>query len=111
MNLLSNQKVLLTAVAEDSSGNSVLFTAAPSWTSSDPTVASLAALAPGDPAPGAGQSEMWLVAQKAGTATITVSEDAVAGDNTTVVSGTLSVTVTAAPAAKVVITAGSPVNK
>lgn len=109
--LTDKQKVLVTAQALDSTGVQVDFTAPPNFTVSDTSLANLVATTPSDPAPPAGQFSMWLVALKDGAGTVSVSEDAVLGDDTTKITGTLDFTITApvAVAASVAVTGAAAV--
>ena len=113
------QKVIVTAQALDVNGNQVPFTAPPSFSLGSVSLASLVALSPTDPQPPAGQVSMWLVpaAGQTGTDSVNVTEDAVLGDNTTQIAGSLSYTVTAPVvtppnlATTIAVTAGTPVSQ
>jgi CheY-specific phosphatase CheX len=111
--LLTNQKVEITAQALDANGNQVDFTAPPVFTSSDVTVATVGPLSPTDPQPLAGEIAMWLLPVKAGSVTVTVTEDAVAGDDTTKLTASMDFVITApvALAAKISLSAGAAVKK
>ncbi len=109
------QQVLVTAQALDASGNQVSFTAPPTFSVGNPFLANLVPLAATDPAPPAGQFSMWLVpiSGQTGSDVVSVSEDAVLGDSTTLITGTGDYTVTT-PAAtdlatSIGVTFGTPV--
>lgn len=93
----NTQKVLITAQALDAKGVQVSFTAPPVFVVDNPAFATLVALAAADPAPPAGQFSMWLVpvAGAIGTVNVSASEDAVLGDDTTKLTGSLAVPITA----------------
>ena len=113
--LLSNQKVELFAQALDANSVQVDFTAPPIFTVSDPTVGSVVDIADTDPQPVAGQFAKWFVPLKAGNCTVTVTEDAVAGDDTTQLTGSIDfvITVPVPPVdlgTSVAISSGAPVS-
>jgi hypothetical protein len=91
------EQVMVTAQALDAVGNQVSFTAPPTFSLGNPALANLVPLAPTDPQPPAGQFSMWLVpiAGQTGSDSVSVSEDAVAGDATTTITGSGSYTTTA----------------
>jgi hypothetical protein len=111
------QQVIVTAQALDVNGVQVNFTAPPTFAVGNPALSNLVALASTDPQPVAGQFAMWLVpiAGQTGTDTVTVTEDAVLGDATTQIQGTLAYTVTTPGvittpdlATSIAVTAGTP---
>jgi len=95
VSMTDKQKVLVTAQALDATGAQVNFTAPPAFILSDLTLANIVPLAATDPQPPAGQVAMWLVALKDGAGTLSVSEDAVLGDDATKITGSLSFTIIA----------------
>jgi hypothetical protein len=112
----NTQKVLITAQALDAKGVQVSFTAPPVFVVDNPALATLAALSPTDPVPPAGQFSMWLlpVAGSVGTVNVSASENAVLGDDTTKLTGSLAVPITAPIppvdlATSVAISAGSAI--
>jgi hypothetical protein len=114
--LTNTQQVIVTAQALDASGNQVSFTAPPTFSVGNTALANLVPLASTDPTPPTGQYAMWLVpiSGQIGSDTVTVSEDAVLGDSTTLISGTGDYTVTASTpppdlATSVAVTFGTPV--
>lgn len=111
--MLNTQKVLITAQALDAKGVQVDFTAPPVFAVDNPALATLVALAASDPPPASGEFAMWLVpvASAVGTVNVSASEDAVLGDDTTKLTGTLAVQITAPVdlAATIKISAGGAV--
>lgn len=111
------QKVIITAQALDAAGVQVAFTAPPLFSVGNPALATLVALVDTDPQPPAGQVSMWLVPVngQTGSDTVTVVEDAVLGDDSTRISGSIDYTVTAPVvvppdlATTILVTAGTPV--
>jgi hypothetical protein len=112
------QKVIVTAQALDSNGLQVSFTAPPTFSVGTASLATLVPLAASDPLPPTGQFAMWLVPVngQTGSDTVSVSEDAVLGDSTTEITGTLAYTVTTPIvttdlATSIAVTAGTPVSQ
>lgn len=85
----------------DAKGNPAAVDGAPVWASSDPTVVSLVASG----------TTATIVAQKPGTAQVTVSADADLGTGVTTITGVLDVIVVAAQAVAIDIKAGTPVTQ
>ena len=116
VSLTNLQKVMVTATALDSAGNPVGFVEAPVFSLGNDSLAKLGPLSSGDTAPAAPSVGMWLVpvGGATGTDTVSVSENAVVGDTSTAITGTLDYTVTEGQtpdlAASIEVEAGSPVD-
>lgn len=104
--LSDKQKFLVTAQALDAAGVQVDFTAPPVFSVSDAALGNLVELSSTDPLPPTGQFQKWFVALADGSGTISVSEDAVLGDDTTKITGTLDFVISApiAVAASIAVT-------
>ena len=116
VSLTNLQKVLVSATALDASGNPVGFVENPVFSVGNSSLASLVALSDTDPPAVAPAVAMWLVpaAGQTGDDTVTVSENAVSGDTSTAITGTLDYTVTEGVvpdlAATIEVEAGTPVD-
>jgi len=100
LQLTDSQQVNLTVEPVDKKGNQATIDAAPTWTSSDATVATVTPAADG-------LSATVVAVGKLGTAQIVIT----ASSGGTSVSGTLDLVVVGGAAASLAITAGAPVEQ
>lgn len=102
--LTDEQKVTLHAAPKTAKGNDAPVDGVPTWSTSDDTLVTLAPSADGF-------SCDAITVGPLGGCTITCTADADLGPDVAAVLGTIDITVVAAPAASVAVTADAPVIK
>ena len=102
--LTATQQCTLAISVVDKKGNPAAVDGVPAWGTSD---ASLLTVTPAMD----GLSAVIIAVGSLGTAQVNVSADADLGDGVTAITGTLDVTITAAQATAVAISAGTPTEQ
>ncbi len=103
--LPDTKKVPITVAYVDAAGNPAVVEGAPSWTSSDETIVTIADVS------GDGMSAFAVAVGPLGTAQVNVTADADLGEGVTAVIGLLDIEVVASQAVAATVSAGEAVDK